>query len=183
MPLPVIPKYPKWKSCNSLPSSLASQSSQSSQSNSRRAMSASIWINGNQFKSLSHSNSSPPTPTSATASTLGNDTLQSEIAAWQESVSHNQVSALVGMLHLRNHHHKVSRNLEEAHHRRLMNGHTVIKKNNHFNGTSCKITVNSHLLNNNNNNNNNKQSTSNGHAWQGLQNFDSQVKAPFKSAN
>ena len=179
MPLPVIPKYPKWKSCNSLPSSLASlasQSSQSSQSNSRRAMSASIWINGNQFKSLSHSNSS------ATASTLGNDALQSEIAAWQESVSHNQVSALVGMLHLRNHHHKVSRNLEEAHHRRLMNGHTVIKKNNHFNGTSCKITVNSHLLNNNNNNNN-KQSTSNGHAWQGLQNFDSQVKAPFKSAN
>jgi hypothetical protein len=29
-----------------------------------------------------------------------------------------------------------------------MNGHTVIKKNNHFAGATCKITVNGHLLSN-----------------------------------
>ena len=101
----------------------------------------------------------------------------------QESVSQNQVGALLSMLHMRKHHHNTSRNLEETHHRRVINGHTVIKKNNHFNGTSCKITVNGHLLNNSQKVMPAQNGIENGHLWQGLQKLDSQVKVPFKSAN
>jgi hypothetical protein len=61
-----------------------------------------------------------------------------------------------------------------------LNGHTVIKTNNHFSGTSCKITVNSNLVNGHNLLVSN--GLENGHLWQGLQKLETPAKVPVKSA-
>lgn len=179
MPLPVIPKQPRWKSCNSLSSS--SSSPPTSQYASRR-----VSINNNNnmtnyhyaLKSFFTSASSPP----STSSNSLKDTLQPEIAAWQETVTQKQFGALINMMQHRGNHHRTSRSVADANHKRVINGQTVIKTNNHFSGTSCKITVNSNLINATNGVKAlaaAQNGLENGHLWQGLE---APVKVPTKTA-
>ena len=184
MPLPVIPRQPRWKSCNSLSSSSSTPST--SQYASRR-VSSNNNNNNNitnyhyALKSFFTSGSSPP----LTSTNDGlKDALQPEIAAWQETVTQKQFGALLNMMQHRGNHHRTSRSTAEAHHKRLINGHTVIKTNNHFSGTSCKITVNSNLISATNGVKAlaAQGGLENGHLWQGLQRLEAPVKVPTKTA-
>jgi hypothetical protein len=184
MPLPVIQKYPRWKSCNSLNVSSSSKSQTATQYVTHRFHNTTNNNNKHQHALLSlfNSSSSPPTTNSPLDSLK--DALQSEIAAWQDAVTQKQFgAALLTLKQNRSHHGKQSRNVAEAHHQRLLNGHTVIKTNHQLSGvTSCKITVNSQMWKGSNGV---RVSLQNGHQngqlWQGLQKLENIPKIPPKN--
>ena len=185
MPLPVISKYPRWKSCNSLNLSSSSKPQTAAKYVTYRVSSSNNNNNNNYqhaLLSLFTSSSSPPTSNSPLDGLK--DALQSEIAAWQDAVTQKQFgAALASLKQHRGHHAKQPRSVTEAHHRRLLNGHTVIKTNHQFSGgTSCKITVNSQLLKGSNGLKGSPQNgLQNGHMWQGLQKLESVPKIPPKN--
>ena len=199
MPLPVIPKYPRWKSCNSLNSSSSSKPQTAAQYVTYRVNSNSNSNNNsnNNYEhallSLFASSSSPPS-TSWPLDGL-KDALQSEIAAWQQAVTQKQLAAaqsiaehhgssLLFRKQHRGHQAKQPRSVIEAQHRRLLNGHKVIKTNHQLSGgTSCKITFNSQLWKGPNAVKVAPQNgVQNGHLWQGLQTLEKVPKIPPKNA-